>query len=231
MNSHVRQTNRDAITIPLQTAASLYDGREILQKSGRNMGDIRRFCLIFDGRATARRRRHRHPATTDFSRSQKPEDTPPSMTPRTTSRAGPRGTNVTITTCRRYQHNQPPPDHPRHRNFEMRHHLQPPDTCPMQERADISVTGATCQRYRHKSPSPDNSPRSNPKMHRYPRLAAHPLKRHTPRAWYVGWRARPRRSADQRHRRARRAYTGSCTARWCGLGRASESNTEHPSPP
>ena len=88
MNSHVRQTNRDAITIPLQTAASLYDGREILQKSGRNMGDIRRFCLIFYGRATARRRRHRHPATTDFSRSQKPEDTPPSMTPRTTSRAG-----------------------------------------------------------------------------------------------------------------------------------------------
>ncbi len=88
MNSHVRQTNRDAITIPLQTAASLYDGREILQKSGRNMGDIRRFCLIFYGRATARRRRHRHPATTDFSQSQKPEDTPPSMTPRTTSRAG-----------------------------------------------------------------------------------------------------------------------------------------------
>lgn len=88
MNSHVRQTNRDAITIPLQTAASLYDGRDILQKSGRNMGDIRRFCLIFYGRATARRRRHRHPATTDFSQSQKPEDTPPSMTPRTTSRAG-----------------------------------------------------------------------------------------------------------------------------------------------
>ena len=88
MNSHVRQTNRDAITIPLQTAASLYDGREILQKSGRNMGDIRRFCLIFYGRATARRRRHRHPATTDFPQSQKPEDTPPSMTPRTTSRAG-----------------------------------------------------------------------------------------------------------------------------------------------
>ena len=231
MNSHVRQTNRDAITIPLQTAASLYDGREILQKSGRNMGDIRRFCLIFTAA---------QPPDADDTGIPQPPISPRVRNPKIRLHARhheqhpaqePRGTNVTITTCRRYQHNQPPPDHPRHRNLEMRHHLQPPDTQPMQERADISVAGATCQRYRHKSPSPDNSPRSNPKMHRYPRLAAHPLKRHTPRAWYVGWRARPRRSADQRHRRARRAYTGSCTARWCGLGRASESNTAHPSPP
>lgn len=227
MNSHVRQTNRDAITIPLQTAASLYDGREILQKSGRNMGDIRRFCLIFYGRATARRRRHRHPATTDFSQSQKPEDTPPSMTPRTTSRAG---------TPRHQRNHHNLPEIPAQPTTPGSPTTQEPRDAPSSPTTRHTTNAGTRRYQRNRRYLPEipaqiaipgqlatQQPEDAP-------LSA-PLKRHTPRAWYVGWRARPRRSADQRHRRARRAYTGSCTARWCGLGRASESNTAHPSPP
>jgi hypothetical protein len=40
VNTHAWQANRGTITIPLQTAASLYDGHEILQQSGRKWGYV-----------------------------------------------------------------------------------------------------------------------------------------------------------------------------------------------